>query len=127
MFDDKRFQQHVNTLFVKPDDTIGRTVHAAVGISGEAGEVLDMIKKSWIYGKDLDRTKLVLEMGDILFYYFALMAQHGITLDEIAEANYAKLAARYPQGYTDAAAIARADLKVELDKFAPAPAPGVVE
>lgn len=111
MFDDKRFQQHVNTLFVKPvDDDIGKTLHAAVGISGEAGEVLDMIKKTWIYGKPLDREKLVEEMGDILFYYFALMAQHGITLEEIADVNYIKLAARYPRGYTDAAAIARADV-----------------
>jgi NTP pyrophosphatase (non-canonical NTP hydrolase) len=111
MFDDKRFQQHVNILFVKPvDDPVGRTLHAAVGVSGEAGEVLDMVKKTWIYGKPLDRAKLVEEMGDILFYYFGLMQEHGLTLDEIAEANYTKLATRYPNGYTDAAAIARADV-----------------
>lgn len=110
-FDAQVFSQHVDMLFVKPDDTVGRTLHAAVGMSGESGEVLDIVKKTWIYGKPLDRQKLVEEMGDVLFYYVALLNTQDITLKEIADANIAKLRARYPEGYTDAAAIARVDVK----------------
>lgn len=105
----EEFTEHVGRLFVKPQDHIGRTLHAAVGIAGEAGEVLDAVKKTWIYGKELDRENLLEESGDLLFYITALLTENGFTLEEAMQANIAKLAKRYPQGYTDSAAIERAD------------------
>lgn len=105
----EEFTEHVARLFVKPQDHIGRTLHAAVGIAGEAGEVLDAVKKTWIYGKELDRENLLEESGDLIFYITALLTENGFTLEEAMQANIAKLAKRYPQGYTDSAAIERAD------------------
>lgn len=108
-FNEVKFHAHVRRLFIKPDDQLGRALHAAVGASGEAGELLDAIKKTWIYGKPLDHENLIEEVGDCMFYLAALLDQYGYTLGQAADANYAKLAKRYPVGYTDSAAIERAD------------------
>lgn len=108
-FDQEKFHTHVRKLFVKPDDQIGRAVHAAMGISGEAGELIDAVKKSWIYNKELDLDNIIEECGDCLFYIAALLNQYGFKLSDAADHNYKKLAKRYPQGYTDQAAQDRAD------------------
>lgn len=108
--DTKLFHAHVERLFVKPvGDQTGQALHAAVGAATEAGELLDQMKKHWIYGKPLDLDNVVEECGDILFYVAAMLSVYGYTLDHAAELNIIKLEKRYPQGYTDAAAQARAD------------------
>ena len=85
-------------------------MHMAVGISGEAGELLDAIKKHSIYQKPLDFDNVKEEAGDILFYLTGLLNDVGITLNECIEANREKLSKRYPNKcYSNAAAIARAD------------------
>lgn len=84
-------------------------VHAVVGVSGEAGELLDAIKKVWVYNKPIDRANIVEELGDLRFYMQALMNFLGITEEEVIQGNVNKLQARYPLGYDDSAAIARAD------------------
>lgn len=88
---------------------MGLMVHASMGIAGEAGEVIDAVKKTWIYGKPLDRENILEECGDLLFYISALLTQTGYTLDDAMNANMDKLKKRYPDGYTDNAALARAD------------------
>lgn len=85
-------------------------MHAAIGVSGEAGELLDVVKNSWAYGKPVDRENVIEELGDIEFYLEALRQDLRITREETLEANGRKLANRYPQGeYTDADAQTRAD------------------
>lgn len=74
----------------------------ALGLAGEAGEVVDLLKKHWGHGKPLDQGHLLLELGDVLWYVVALARQHGFTLEEVAAANDAKLQARYPQGFQPA-------------------------
>jgi NTP pyrophosphatase (non-canonical NTP hydrolase) len=104
------FMQHVRTLFVKPEnDGVGQALHAAVGASGEAGEMLDAIKKTWVYGRELDARNVLEECGDQLFYIVALLNRCGFHIEDAMAYNMSKLAARYPEGYTDAAALARAD------------------
>lgn len=85
-------------------------IHAIMGISGEAGELLDAIKKATIYDKPLDRTNVVEELGDLEFYMEQLRQSLGITREQTLEANIAKLRKRY-EGfqYSDQAAHARAD------------------
>ena len=84
-------------------------LHAAIGICGEASELLDAIKKHVIYGKVLDRANVVEELGDIEFYLQMMRTALGVGVDEITKANVAKLSRRYPIGYTDQAAIERKD------------------
>ena len=85
-------------------------IHMSIGIAGEAGEILDAIKKHVIYGKPLDLENCIEELGDIEFYLEGFRAAIGVNRNATLYNNYEKLMKkRYPNGYTDEAAIARAD------------------
>lgn len=87
-------------------------IHAVFGVAGEAGELIDPVKKSMFYGKPLDVENLKEEAGDLLWYIAtALCRALNCTLEDLARANVAKLQKRYPEKYTDQAAIDRADKK----------------
>ena len=83
--------------------------HLGTGVGGEAGELLDAIKKHVIYGKDLDLDNVIEELGDLEFYMQGIRSALGVTRAEVLEANVAKLEKRYAKKYTDQAAIERAD------------------
>jgi NTP pyrophosphatase (non-canonical NTP hydrolase) len=84
-------------------------IHMIMGISGEAGELLDTIKKHVIYHKPLDVTNIVEELGDIEFYLEGLRQCINISRVDILAFNMSKLSKRYPQGYSDNAAQERKD------------------
>ncbi len=84
-------------------------VECCMGLSGEVGEVVDLLKKSLMYNKPLDSQKLLLELGDVFHYFIRLADLNYISLPTIMEANAKKLRERFPSGYSDAAAIAQAD------------------
>jgi NTP pyrophosphatase (non-canonical NTP hydrolase) len=75
-------------------------LHAAVGLAGEAGEVLDQIKKSTFTNKKEDLHKLVQEMGDVEFYMQALRNELAISRDHVLNENILKLEARHPDGFS---------------------------
>lgn len=84
--------------------------HAVMGISGEAGELLDAVKKAVIYQKPLDIDNVIEELGDIEFYMQELRRQLGITRETTLSRNIMKLKKRYPEGqYSNKDAQARAD------------------
>lgn len=80
-----------------PDDYTDRfgITHAAAGIAGEAGEVVDLIKKSVFTGKNMYIDEIIKELGDLEFYLEALRQQLHITRDEVLKANWAKLSQRH--------------------------------
>lgn len=80
-----------------------------LGIAGEAGEVVDMVKKHLGHGHPMDREKLVKELGDVMWYVAALAAVFEITLDEVGRANIEKLKKRYPEGFSEAASQNRSE------------------
>jgi len=85
-------------------------IHAVLGISGEAGELLDAIKKHAIYNKPIDLENVIEELGDLEFYIEQLRQRLVITREETLEHNIAKLSVRYAGlNYSDAAAQERAD------------------
>jgi NTP pyrophosphatase (non-canonical NTP hydrolase) len=85
-------------------------IHMTMGICGEAGELLDAIKKATIYRKPIDRTNVIEELGDLEFYLEGLRQELGITRKETLEANIEKLKKRYEKlSYSDQAAQERAD------------------
>lgn len=106
-----RYDAFVALLFkIDPGSNVMNLLHAAVGVSGESGELLDAIKKHWIYNKPLDRTNVVEELGDLRFYIQALMNVLGISEQEVLQTNANKLATRYKGlQYSDKAAQQRAD------------------
>lgn len=87
-------------------------LHMAVGVSGEAGELLDAVKKHVIYGKELDVENVIEELGDIYFYMQGLMNELGLTRDQAIRENIKKLSKRYSSGtYSNQQAQERADKK----------------
>lgn len=108
------YETFVNLLFKEMPTETETILHAAVGISGEAGELLDAVKKTWVYNKPLDRINLREELGDILFYLQKLASILGTTIEDLIVENRIKLTLRYPAGiYTDAAAQTRLDKSEE--------------
>ena len=116
-----RFEDMVAALVKSGQDIIDtltpekmHTIHMAIGVSGEAGELLDAVKKYVIYNKVLDRVNVVEELGDLEFYMEGLRQGLGITREETILANVAKLGVRYSSGsYSDKQAQDRADKEPE--------------
>ncbi len=102
---------------VKPGDQIlaemsagdANLVHMVLGISGEAGELLDAIKKKVIYRRSIDLANVIEELGDLEFYLQGLRQELNISRTECLEANLKKLSLRYRGAYSNAKAQARAD------------------
>jgi NTP pyrophosphatase (non-canonical NTP hydrolase) len=99
-----------NAVIEDLNTTSAHLLHMAVGVSGEAGELLDAIKRHALYKKDLDIKNTIEELGDLMFYMQGVMNTLGITWDQIADANRTKLSARYSKlAYSNQSAIERAD------------------
>ena len=81
----------------------------ALGLAGEAGEVANYVKKHLFHGHTYSREKLVDELGDCLWYIARMCYTQKISLDEVAEFNLAKLAKRYPEGFSEEASIHRVE------------------
>lgn len=80
-----------------------------LGLSGEAGEVADIVKKHLFHGHPLDEKALKDELGDVLWYLANLASSAGINLQDIADHNIQKLYARYPDGFSEERSINRED------------------
>lgn len=115
---EEKFETMVSRL-VKPGQDILDTItpqkmdalHMAVGVAGEAGEVLDEIKKIVMYNRPVTTEKIVKELGDLEFYMEGLRQKLGITREETLIGNIEKLDGdRYKDGYSDDAANARTDV-----------------
>jgi len=108
---------------VKPGDAIltdltplrAHLLHMAVGISGEAGELLDAIKKMAIYDQELDIENVVEELGDLEFYMQGIRIKIDVSRKQILEYNIKKLSKRYGTQYSNNAAKKRADKEVGND------------
>jgi NTP pyrophosphatase (non-canonical NTP hydrolase) len=82
-------------------------LNGVMGLNGEAGECIDLVKKHLFQGHTLDREKLINELGDVLWYIAQTATGLGIELGDVAERNIDKLKARYPDGFSDARSINR--------------------
>ena len=76
-------------------------LNSAMGLCGEAGEVIDLIKKAKFHGHDLDKDDLIKELGDVGWYLAQAATALDIDLEDILQANLNKLALRYPEGFSE--------------------------
>ena len=70
-----------------------------LGLCGESDEVADLWKKYLYQGHEFDRKAAAEELGDVLWYCAELAAGLGVTLEDVAAGNIAKLQKRYPDGF----------------------------
>lgn len=86
-WDEKEYDQHRMLL--------------AMGLGGEAGEVLEIIKKEVGHGRMPNPAHMAEELGDVLWYLSELARLHGYTLSDVARMNVDKLRKRYPDGFKE--------------------------
>jgi len=90
-----------------PKDLI---LNGALGLCGESGEVADVVKKHLFQGHELDRDKIIKELGDVC-WYIAIMAEGlGVDLETVMQMNVDKLMKRYPEGFEAEKSIFRKDV-----------------
>lgn len=74
-------------------------INGVMGLCGESGEAIDIVKKWLAQGHELDREHLAKELGDIAWYLAEAATALDLTLEDIFEANIEKLRKRYPEGF----------------------------
>lgn len=94
-------QQAIRTESDKFYDVNPRILHAAIGCVTEAGELIDAIKKSVFYGKELDLTNIKEEAGDILWYLAILFDTLGTDFETEMSRVINKLKVRFPDKFTE--------------------------
>lgn len=80
---------------------VPQLITASHGISAEAGEFTEIIKKCLYQGKPYNEDNikhLIIELSDVTFYLQMACTALGVTLDEVRQINFEKLSARYPEG-----------------------------
>lgn len=97
--DFKKYQMEMKRTAADLSDKPENFALGAMGITGEAGEVADYIKKVLFHNHELSREKLAKELGDVLWYITYLSSILGYDLEEIAQMNIEKLRNRYPNGW----------------------------
>ena len=74
-------------------------INSVMGLCGEAGEAIDIVKKWMAQGHELDKEHLTRELGDIAWYLAEAATALDLPLEEILQANIDKLKKRYPDGF----------------------------
>jgi len=98
------FAQRIAILQDRDNFPTERLLTAAVGMSAEAGEFTEIIKKIIFQGKPVNEENLFhlkRELGDIMWYVAQACIGLNISLDEVLSLNVEKLSARYPEGTFD--------------------------
>ena len=102
-------------LETSTDTDVPRLLTAALGISAEAGEFTEVVKKIVLQGKTYNEESVFhmkRELGDICWYLAQACMALGTSFDEVLQMNYEKLSARYPEGAFD---VYRSENRVEGD------------
>ena len=92
------YQQRAYKALGLHDNPKDRANNWCLGLSGEVGEVQELIKHHYYGGEPLDKEKLAKEIGDVLWYANALASHFGLSLNQIAALNVAKLEHRHNDG-----------------------------
>lgn len=75
-------------------------INGVMGLCGESGEVIDIVKKHLAQGHELDKEKLANELGDVAWYLAETATAIGYDLEDIFQMNIDKLKKRYPDGFS---------------------------
>ena len=96
-----------NAIFDCHTITIAQLINGVLGLTGEAGEVSDLVKKGIFHEKGIDLEHLKKELGDCTWYLAMICDACGFTLDDVMQTNIDKLKARYPTGFSAEASLHR--------------------
>jgi len=94
----------LSELEVRDDANVTQLLTAALGMSAEAGEFTEVVKKIFLQGKPYNEENafhMKRELGDIMWYVAQACMALDVSFDDILQMNYEKLSARYPDGAFD--------------------------
>lgn len=95
----ERLEQTITLAFPRYGIDVSELLNACLGLSGETGELLDMVKKWIFHYKPLEEEHAKKELGDVMWYVAMFCKAMNWNLDEILQMNVDKLKARYPEGF----------------------------
>lgn len=75
-------------------------INSVMGLCGESGEAIDIVKKWMAHGHELDKDHLAKELGDIAWYLAEAATALDMELEDILQSNIEKLRKRYPEGFS---------------------------
>jgi NTP pyrophosphatase (non-canonical NTP hydrolase) len=75
-------------------------INGVMGLCGESGEVIDIVKKHLAQGHALDREKIIKELGDVAWYMAEIATVLDVELEDVLVQNIEKLKKRYPEGFS---------------------------
>ena len=94
------YQQLAMTTLNPQLDKKDVLINGVMGLCGESGEVIDIVKKHLHQGHELDREKLIKELGDVAWYLAEAATALDMDLEDILASNIEKLKKRYPEGFS---------------------------
>jgi NTP pyrophosphatase (non-canonical NTP hydrolase) len=84
-------------------------INGVMGLCGESGEAIDIVKKHLAQGHELDREHLVKELGDIAWYLAETAFALDVKLEDVLSGNIEKLKKRYPEGFATEKSLERSE------------------
>mgnify|MGYP004455271523 FL=1 len=103
------YQQLAMTTLNPALDKKDVLINSVMGLCGESGEAIDIVKKWLAQGHELDKEHLAKELGDIAWYLAEAATALDIPLEDILQANIDKLKKRYPEGFDTKRSLVRQD------------------
>lgn len=105
----KRYQELAMVTLNKELTKKDMLVNGVMGLNGESGEVIDVVKKHLFQGHELDKTKIEEELGDVMWYVAEICEALDLSLDDVLAKNINKLQKRFKNGFTKEESINRKD------------------
>ena len=84
-------------------------INGVMGLCGESGEVIDIVKKHLAQGHELDKEKIIKELGDVAWYMAEIATVLDVELEDVLVQNIEKLKKRYPEGFSTEKSVNRAE------------------
>lgn len=84
-------------------------INGVMGLCGESGEVIDIVKKHLAQGHELDKDKIIKELGDVAWYMAEIATVLDVELEDVLVQNIEKLKKRYPEGFSTEKSVNRAE------------------
>ena len=82
-------------------------LNGVMGLCGESGEVIDLVKKHLHQGHPMDRENMIRELGDVAWYLAEAATALDVPLETVFQGNLDKLRQRYPNGFDTGASVNR--------------------
>ena len=82
-------------------------INSVMGLCGESGEAIDIVKKWLMQGHELDKERLIRELGDVAWYLAEAATALDVPLEAVFQGNLDKLRQRFPNGFDTEASVNR--------------------